>query len=472
MNKQKLLQICIDEVLNGKSSVEDCIARYPELEKDLLSILKIAKSLKPDDVTPSPEFKERVKAHLFDDRTALIKESSGFWSWPRLVQTKVLTSVLIGLLAIGIAGGSTVYAAQRSLPGDTLYPVKTVMENLQVAITPGVVAKTDLRLKLVQRRIDETNRQIKSNRNINAQVAAIGQQLDEAIKELSISGNKEATGKALSRLSTTTLDQQLEIEKTIVSTSRSDHPVMERILSIMHRANIIAQTAYSNRDFLARRPSVTDEKMESGQFNLTGVLLSVQGSNWNVGGVFLNNVVFSGVVPPVGSQIRLEGLVKNDEVFISQIELTGKLHTGTTIEGRFGGKNPDGTANISGIPVDLNDTASSHLETGDDVTLQGTSNSGIMNIKGKVTLPDNYFSGIRLRGVLTEINPVNNQLKVKIAGNQITIDVSEARIVNESDRLFNLSDINRAIGRNVRLYGIYKKDNRLFARQVQVEIEN
>ena len=67
MKKEEILANCIEEIRSGKSTVEDCTKRYPHLNKELQSLLEVAVLLKPDEVTPSSQFKERAKMHLFDE---------------------------------------------------------------------------------------------------------------------------------------------------------------------------------------------------------------------------------------------------------------------------------------------------------------------------------------------------------------------------------------------------------------------
>ena len=57
MKKEEILAICIEEIRSGKSTIEDCVTHYPDLGKELRSLLEIAAGLKPDEVTPSQEFK-------------------------------------------------------------------------------------------------------------------------------------------------------------------------------------------------------------------------------------------------------------------------------------------------------------------------------------------------------------------------------------------------------------------------------
>lgn len=51
--------------------------------------------------------------------------------------------------------GGTAFAAQESLPGDALYPVKRAAEKVQLAVTLSETAKAELKLRQAEERLDE-----------------------------------------------------------------------------------------------------------------------------------------------------------------------------------------------------------------------------------------------------------------------------------------------------------------------------
>lgn len=61
--------------------------------------------------------------------------------------------VILGLLFGG--SGATVAAAQTSMPGDMLYPVKMLTEDIQMDLTNDEANKFELAMKFTQRRYDE-----------------------------------------------------------------------------------------------------------------------------------------------------------------------------------------------------------------------------------------------------------------------------------------------------------------------------
>ncbi len=468
MKKEEILANCIEEIRSGKSTIEDCLKRYPQLGNELRSLLEIAASLKPDEVSPSPQFKERAKMHLFDEvRPAPIKVTQPVWKWYR-TPSRILAPVSIAMLIFIIAGGSTVYASQSSLPGDTLYPVKTGIENLQLAVTTSPAVKADLYLKFTQRRIDEVQQEVKLNRNVSAEtLAKIQQQFDDTLKELGNSNNTKASNATLSRLSVVTLNQQVELEQILAGAPRSSQPVIQQIIDQTRRGNTIAQVAYANHDFLQQQPSVADKKLDAGQFSIEGTLLSIEGKTWNVGGTIIENVHLSGETPAIGSRVKLQGLVKDNKTFISKIEVSENSTEPTKVEGQFGGTNQNGTADISGIPVNINNNSSGQLSPGDKVQLQSGVNDGNLDVTSK----HNNSNETTMDGILTAIDIKKGTVTIKMTGSLVTVNISRAQIEskNNGHRTYQISDLSHSIGSDIKLEGLSKKGKVLYADTVIVD---
>jgi hypothetical protein len=75
--------------------------------------------------------------------------------------------MLIVTLMVGGAGATTV-AAQSSLPGDGLYPIKLLVEDARAALTADPQAQIDLHLELAQTRTQEMQQLIAQQRAIPA----------------------------------------------------------------------------------------------------------------------------------------------------------------------------------------------------------------------------------------------------------------------------------------------------------------
>ena len=265
-----------------------------------------------------------------------------------------------------------------------------------------------------------------------------------------------------------TLNQQVELEQTLASAPQNSQPVIQQIIDETRRGNTIAQVAYANKDFLQNQPSVTDKKLDAGQFSISGTLLSIQDNTWNVGGTIIENVHLSGETPAIGSGVKLQGLVKDNNTYISKIEVSENSTEPTKVEGQFAGTNQNGTANISGIPVKISNNSSAQLNPGDKVQLQSGTDDGNLDVTSKNT---NANQSTTLSGVLTAVDAGKGTITVKMTGSQITVNISNAQIENKNDnhRTYQISDLKYSIGHDINLEGLSKKDNLLYASLVKVD---
>jgi hypothetical protein len=73
----------------------------------------------------------------------------------RVSMFSILTAVVVTLSILFGGAGATVYAAQGSLPTDTLYPVKIFSEDLRVNLAAEPQGQLNVLLDLADRRVDE-----------------------------------------------------------------------------------------------------------------------------------------------------------------------------------------------------------------------------------------------------------------------------------------------------------------------------
>src|SRR3990167_585749 len=78
-----------------------------------------------------------------------------------IIKIKFLTykAMIIGLIIALVMGGSVSYAAENTLPGDALYPVKVyVNENARAAVAFTDKSKAELAVELANRRLEEAGK--------------------------------------------------------------------------------------------------------------------------------------------------------------------------------------------------------------------------------------------------------------------------------------------------------------------------
>ena len=161
---EDILVQCIEDIKTGRSSIEDCLDKYSSMREQLEPLLRIALAIRePPDVKPSPSFKVKARVWLMDqihERQPVTK-----WPWfrynsqvkpiPYIRRFSMASVILVIILTHSALGGGTVYAAQDSLPGEVLYPVKLATEQIRMMLPGDDVIKAEQVLSFAERRVGE-----------------------------------------------------------------------------------------------------------------------------------------------------------------------------------------------------------------------------------------------------------------------------------------------------------------------------
>ena len=157
MKKEDILANCIDEILAGKSTVEDCLARYPHLSDELRPLLEIALGIQTEEVTPSPEFRQRARKRLLEAMQPAVapteRRGVDIFGWLKPLARRTAVAIVVAALLVG--GGATAYAAQDSMPDEVLYPVKMATEKARLAVIPSEAGKAGLHIAFAEHRVQE-----------------------------------------------------------------------------------------------------------------------------------------------------------------------------------------------------------------------------------------------------------------------------------------------------------------------------
>ncbi len=151
----ELLDQLLEEIKKGRS-IEDCLKEYPEYADDLEPLLRLAMSI--EDLPKSEPTPEAVEVTLRRVRTmvAAQMQTKSKFSFRKVFSLQpVAMRALAVVLLICIAGFATVLLSARSLPGDTLYPVKRFCEQIQYFVTISPEGKAELHLAFADKRATE-----------------------------------------------------------------------------------------------------------------------------------------------------------------------------------------------------------------------------------------------------------------------------------------------------------------------------
>ncbi len=217
---EKILERCIDQIIRGESTLEDCLANYPQEKDELEPLLRISLTLSKKIATakPSKAAEEKIKEKIL--RAVALKEAERKevnLTWPQRIRTRFtgviriplykkasLILVILTLLTLG-----AVVASANSLPNSPLYPMKLGVERVKIILTLDDFDKVQEHLLLAKRRLKEAHLMLKA-KNLKAMETTL-QGVEENLKKAQMIIKELPEGKkkeALKRILSFTLYQQ------------------------------------------------------------------------------------------------------------------------------------------------------------------------------------------------------------------------------------------------------------------------
>jgi hypothetical protein len=188
-NKQfnTILDECMERLLTGQETVEQCLQRYPEYAAELEPLLRTATIVKKAvDIEPSADFRARARYQL----QSMMAESKAPRRTVRF-SPRWAVAVCVVMLVF-VLGGGTVLAANSSMPGSPLYTVKLATENLSIKFAGSAEKKAELYVTLADRRVTEMVWMVDNNKTQNIEAAATRlNNYYTKIGELPLVGNSE-----------------------------------------------------------------------------------------------------------------------------------------------------------------------------------------------------------------------------------------------------------------------------------------
>lgn len=176
------LERCM-ELLETGLLLEDCIKKYPDLEPELREILDTAEdvmNLRQDRVTMEAMNRNRIKVLSYanflvnDSKRKTVISGENWLVRPikRIVNGISSLSpfagrlglvVMITVLLILFSSGLVITSA-KSIPGDSLYPVKRAVEDISVRLVPIKEVRSEYEFNYSQQRVVEVKRLIELKR--------------------------------------------------------------------------------------------------------------------------------------------------------------------------------------------------------------------------------------------------------------------------------------------------------------------
>lgn len=219
----------------------------PSAEEELEAFLKVASRIQEISTPPREAFVDDLERGLVEKARALQRaKRRSLWArylTPTFGRARRWATVLAAILAFVVASAGTVVAAQSSIPGEPLYPVKRVTERLGLLVVRDLPAKIHLHLEFTKRRTDEIEALYGRGQGVEEEILMeLATETEETLKEIEVApeGDRDSLFEKLVDL---TEHQQRVLERVRDRVPDQAKPALERALDVSTRGHERAKEA-------------------------------------------------------------------------------------------------------------------------------------------------------------------------------------------------------------------------------------
>lgn len=176
------------------------------------------------------------------------------------------TVVTLIVVVVMLFGGvtATAYASQSALPGDALYPIKTSLEQTQVALARDAYSQAQIYMQFAQRRLNEINELLQEGRYADVEFASgeFESQIQQAMVALQtvMNGDPEQGAVLSQEISQALLDYALTLKAVLVDIPDPVKPFVEKALMVSENG------AGEELELVGVVLSITDSSMEMVEY--------------------------------------------------------------------------------------------------------------------------------------------------------------------------------------------------------------
>jgi hypothetical protein len=197
---EQFLDEVLEKLIAGDRDLKSVLARHPDLTRQIRPQLEAAFWLEKHarSYDPSPRRIQtswlKVSSQLLDKEK---RKSPRFNTLGLRLQSLpggfILPFVIIMLLILGLTGSGFVYAAQDSLPNDSLYDLKRSVENAQLTVTLSDEGQAKVLATIATKRLHEAYWAAQADRMGDSQIAleTYIKSCDELFNQLNQLSNQE-----------------------------------------------------------------------------------------------------------------------------------------------------------------------------------------------------------------------------------------------------------------------------------------
>ncbi len=249
-----------------------------ELDPRLRKQLEALREVPPRDPRRAVEGRAqflKLAAEMKPEKVPAQAVSSGlFWRLKKWIQPKpqlrkeglkmvnILVAALMAISVIFGGGAAAAYASQDALPGDTLYPVKEVVEQAELAFTTNPQAKAELHLEFAQERVAEIQTLVAEGRTdmipqVTQNMAEHLQAAEQIAEQMAQRGQTDAAA----RVAVMTNVAAQMLQQAAVHADEHSQQALQMALQQTEEAQMRAMEAYAE----AERHAAQTEKQAQEQ---------------------------------------------------------------------------------------------------------------------------------------------------------------------------------------------------------------
>jgi hypothetical protein len=157
------LEVCLSALQTGVP-LRQCQVIYPDLSENLTPAVEAAQAVLSLSISAVPaEAQRQSRLKLWEQAAQLERQQAKkFWLGRSLNPIQLI--IVMAVLLASISMNGLAVASAQSLPGDFLYPVKRVAEQVTMQLAPAPQIRSRAEMAYIQRRIDEVRQLIRAGR--------------------------------------------------------------------------------------------------------------------------------------------------------------------------------------------------------------------------------------------------------------------------------------------------------------------
>ncbi|HYC79736.1 MAG TPA: DUF5667 domain-containing protein [Candidatus Binatia bacterium] len=274
------------------------------------------------------------------DRISLPNETASdnafFRFIPRFVR---LTGGIVGgfMIVLSMTIGTAV-AALESVPGQPIYPLKKIVENVQLKLATSEEQKTNLQIKFANNRLDELETILQkqkegkiSGEQVTKVVANTVKDLEKTTQAVTEQSKDQPKVSQLTKLINLSNKQTAVIQ---AATIQSEGEVKLELEKALESSKIAQETAIENIEraglVVESEPVILEPNKSENAVSAEGKLTAVTKTSVNIGTaqfLLTNTTKYVNIKPEdiaEGKTVKITGEVKDNKTYAIEIELQSK----------------------------------------------------------------------------------------------------------------------------------------------------